>query len=231
MSNVGHRQVGEFTSSRKLIRAQRNPADVCTVVSIYPKDLKDKKDTLTPPNRFLIPAGSYDNPTVIVVGTSSWIKDGVDDQPSIEIPVNAVQLVNSIITDYCQGLLGVDMGTNMPGFFFMPGTITKLEVQNKYKLKLAEAKQKQDNWFRLLVRLGDSLWSRGNGNPLVIMDEMRLGARELGIDKPWIKDFQNAEMIKCFACGGLRNPAYPICPTCKVVDQTHALAKDLKFAV
>jgi hypothetical protein len=95
---------------------------------------------------------------------------------------------------------------------------------------MLEVKNKQDNWFRLLLKLADALWARSNNNPLVIWDEMRIAARELGADKAWTKDFQLVDLIKCFACGGLRNPQFPVCPTCKVVDPNHPLAKDLKFA-
>jgi uncharacterized OB-fold protein len=38
------------------------------------------------------------------------------------------------------------------------------------------------------------------------------------------------ELIRCNACGNLRNPQYPVCPTCKNVDMSHPLAKELKFA-
>jgi lipopolysaccharide biosynthesis regulator YciM len=83
-----------------------------------------------------------------------------------------------------------------------------------------------------LVKMTDTLWSRTNGNPLVVSDDARLAAKELALtNKDWMMDFQAVQNVRCTACGSLRNPLYPICPTCKSVDQTHPSAKDLKFAV
>lgn len=230
MSNVGARQVGEFTHQRPMIRSVRNPMDKATIVSIYPREINEEKITIFP-GKFHIPRGSYQAPSVVVVGSSSWWADRDIEQPILEISISAVQIAQSVIVDYCNGLLGCDMGASMPGMFFIPGELELMEVVAKYKLKLAEAKNKQDNWYRVLIRLADSLWARSNGNPLVIWDEMRLAAIEMGEDtKPWIRDTIHSEMVRCYACGSLKNPEYPVCLTCRVVDPNHPMAKELKFA-
>src|SRR4029077_4532765 len=137
----------------------------------------------------------------------------------LEIPVGSIQVAESIIRDYCNGMLGCNMGDSMPCLLFVLGEHTAMEIKLKYKTKLDEVKAKQDNWYRILVRLADSLWSRTSGNPLAIWDEMRLAARSLNLnDKPWLKDYQQAELVRCFACGNMRNESYPICPTCKTID-------------
>lgn len=229
MSEVGARQVGEFIHQRPMIRSVRNPMDKATVVSVFPKEINETKETIQP-GKFHVPKGSYENPAVIIVGPSSWWRDIDIEQPMLEIPVSATQIAQSLIVDYCNGMLGCDMGSAMPGLFFMPGEFNQLEVMTKYKLKLAETRNKQENWYRILVKIADSLWSRSNGNPLVIWDEMRLAARELALDnKPWLKDYQAVEMVRCFACGTLKHPAYPVCLTCRVVDPNHPMAKELKF--
>lgn len=228
-SPLGARQVGEFMQPRTLIRSVRNPMDKATIVSIYPRDVNDVKETIQP-GRFHLPAGTMKEPSITVVGPSSWWRDVDVDQPLLEIPVSAVQIAESIITDYCNGYLAVSIGDAMPGLFYMPGEFSLKEVKDKYSLNLAQAKLRQDKWFGTLIRLADSLWARSNGNPLVIWDEMRLAARELGRDKPWLKDFQYQEMVKCFACGALRNPEFPICSNCKNVDMTHPRAGEIKIA-
>jgi hypothetical protein len=225
----------EFTAplfnSRRLIRATKNPMDRCTVVSIFPKEINEVKYTIEP-GRFHINPGSFESPATLVVGSSSWWKDIDIDQPMLEIPVSSIQIADSIIKDYCNGMLGCNMGDAMPGLFFVLGEINVLEIKLKYKKKLEETSERQNNWYKILVRLADSLWARAAGNPLVISDEMRLAARSLNFnDKPWLKDFQIVELVRCVACGGMRNPLYPICPTCKYIDTNHPLAKDLKFAV
>jgi len=224
------RQVGEFIQPRPMIRTVRNPLDQATIVSIYPKPIDDEKITIFP-GKFHIDKGSYENPALLTVGPSSWWRDIDIEQPLLEIPVSAVQIAQSVIVDYCNGFLAADMSTQMPGLFFILGEVDKHTVLTKYKIKLAEAKQKQDAWFKTLIRLADSLWARSNGNPLVIWDEMRMAARELGHETlPWMRFDVQATMIRCFACGSLRNPEFPICPTCKNVDQTHPRAKDIKLA-
>lgn len=229
------RQVGEFIApllnSRRLIRATKNPMDRCTIVSIFPKDIDEVKYTIEP-GKFFIKAGTFENPSILVVGSSSWWKDIDIDQPMLEIPVSSIQVADSVIKDYCNGMLGCNMADCMPGLFFVLGEQTVMEIKMKYKDKLKEVKDKQDNWYKILVRLADSLWARSNGNPLVICDEMRLAARSLNFsEKPWLRDFQIAELIRCAFCGGIRNALYPICPTCKAIDPSHPLSKEVKFAV
>jgi len=222
---------GSLLNSRRLIRSVKNPMDKCTIVSIFPKEIDEDKHTIEP-GKFHIPAGTFEEPAVLVVGSSSWWKDIDVDQPMLEIPVSSIQIADSVIKDYCNGMLGCNMGDATPGLFFVLGEHKAVEIKMKYKQKLDETKIKQDNWYRALVRLADSLWSRTSGNPLAIWDEMRLAARSLNLnDKVWLKDYQQAELTRCSACGGMRNPLYPICPTCKSIDNSHPEAKNLKFAV
>jgi hypothetical protein len=226
---------GEFSASalnnRKMIRSMKNPLDKCTIVSIFPKEINEVKHTIEP-GRFHVDPGSFENPAILVVGPSSWWKDYDIEQPMLEIPNSSIQIAHSIITDYCNGALGCDMGDAMPGLFFILGSVNQLEVKTKYREELEKARAKQNNWYNILVKLADSLWARTNGNPLTICDEMRLAARELNFnDKVWLKDFQVAQLVRCVACGGMRNPDFPICPTCKVIDPTNPLAKDLKYAI
>lgn len=230
MSNVGHRQLGEFSAPRKpIIKASRNPYDIATIVSIYPKAIDEFKHTIQP-GKFYIAPGSFNNPAILEIGSSSWWMAG-DGRPTLEIPVSSVSIANSVINDYSNGMLGCDMSTAMPGLFFVPERITVFDVKVKFKGALESAKVKQDNWFKILVRIADSLWARSNGNPLTISDEMRIAAKELNENnKPWLLDFRQAKLENCAACGTLKNPAYPICPTCKHIDQSHPAAKDLTFA-
>ena len=223
---------GPLLNSRRLIRATKNPMDRCTIVSIFPKDIIDEYKPTIEPGKFTILAGTLEKPTILVVGSSSWWKDIDIDQPMLEMQRSSIEVANSIVHDYCNSILGCNMADAMPGLFFVLGEHTVMEIKVKYKTKLEEVSEKQNNWYKVLVRLADSLWSRTNGNPLVICDEMRLAARNLNFnDKPWLKDFQVAEQVRCKACGGMRNPTYPICPTCKAIDSEHPLSKEIKFAI
>ena len=208
-------QVGAFPSQRRIIRGATNPLDKATVVSIYPRDVHEHKRTLTP-GEWKIPAGSYEKPTLLVVGPSSWFRDTDENSPILEIPVSAVQIAESIVRDYNIGILESTLGEREPGLFYLPGEVTLVQLMKDFKPALDAANQRQRRWFQRLVEVADSMWARTNGNPLAIGDDMRLGARILGlVDKPWLKDYQAVTLIKCVACGSLRDPQYPICATCK----------------
>lgn len=198
-------------------RSPDNPMDRCTVVSIYPKEVDEVKHTIQP-GRFIIPPGTYEKPSTLVVGSSSWWKELDEESPLLEIPQSSILIANSIIVDYINGILGCNMNDAVPGLFYLPGNLSVVTIQKEYKAQLDSARTKQINWFKALVIMADTLWSRSQGNPLSISDDMRLAARELNLNsKEWLADFQAAEMIRCASCGNMRNPLYPICPSCHMI--------------
>ena len=227
--------VGQFPlmsdMKRRTIRAPVNPLDKSTVVSIFPKQIFEKKHTIQP-GVFEISPGSYDKPAILVVGPSSWWKEIDENQPLLEIPHSSIQVADSIVRDYCNGILACDMADNMPGLFYIPGEWTVEKLKKEKFVDLNSANTKQKNWFTALVRMADALWSRSNGNPLTISDEMKIAARELNlINKEWLKDSQTMELIRCQACGSLKNPLYPICSNCKAItDPIKAKELGLVFA-
>lgn len=225
-------QVGEFpglqNQNRRIIRAPVNPLDKSTVVSILPKQISERKATISP-GFFEIPPGTYDKPAVLVVGPSSWWREIDEHQPLLEIPVSSIQIADSIVRDYSNGLLACNMSDQMPGLFYIPGeySVEKLKKEHQPLLNKAQAQQKK--WFMELVRIADILWSRSNGNPLSISEDARLACRELNIhNKPWLGDQQTIELVRCVACGSLRNSNFPICQTCKAVADPE-LAKKLNL--
>ena len=227
--------VGEFPgmqqTNRRTIRAPINPMDKSSVVSILPKRIIERKATLQP-STFELQPGTFENPSVLVIGPSSWWREVDENQPLLEIPVSSVQIADAIVRDYCNGLLACNMADQMPGIFYLPGEYTVEKVKKEQPLLLQKALANQKKWFMELIRIADILWSRSNGNPLSISDDSRLACRELNIqNKPWLGDIQAAELVRCIACGSLRNPAFPICQTCKaVVDPVRAKELNLSFA-
>lgn len=219
---------GLYQQNRRTIRAPINPLDKSTVVSILPKSISERKLTITP-GIFELTPGSYDNPSMLVIGPSSWWKEIDENQPLLEIPVSSIQVADSIIQDYCNGLLGCNMGDQMPGLFYVPGEITIVKLKSEFKPLLDKALAKQRKWFMELIKIADILWSRTNGNPLSISDDARLACKELNIqNKPWLGDFQTVELVRCVACGSLRNPKFPICAVCKAIADVD-LAKKLNI--
>lgn len=224
-------QVGEFpglnTFKRRMIRGPINPYDKATVISIYPKELDEKKSTIEP-GRFVVKPGNLDKPAILVVGPSSWWREIDEDQPLLEIPVGAIQVAEAIVRDYCNGIFACDMSSAMPGLFYVPGEKSLDEIRKSFSKELLAAEKRQKNWYSVLIRAADSLWARSNGNPLAISDDMRMAARELGqLNKDWLKDFQMVDMVRCVACGTLKNPQFPICAACGFADPQHPLTKEL----
>jgi hypothetical protein len=228
-------EVGEFPGlhqmHRRTIRAPVNPMDKSTVVSILPKPLLERKITIQP-GIFQLAPGTFENPSILVVGTSSWWREVDENQPLLEIPVSSIQIADSIVRDYCNGLLACDMDSQMPGLFYIPGEFTLAKLKAEHMPLLIKAKDKQKKWFLELIRIADILWSRSNGNPLSISDDARLACKELNIqNKPWMGDMQAAELVRCVACGSLRNAQFPICQTCKAIaDPELAKKLNLTFA-
>jgi hypothetical protein len=225
-------QVGEFPgmvhTNKRTIRAPVNPMDKSTVVSILPKFIQERKITIQP-GFFEIKPGSFEAPSILVVGPSSWWREVDVDQPLLEIPVSSIQIADSIVRDYCNGLLACNMAELMPGLFYIPGEISVKKLKEEYSPLLLKAQANQKRWFLELVKLADIMWSRTNGNPLSISDDARLACRELNIqNKPWLGDIQTSELVRCVACGNLRNQNFPICQTCKAIADPE-LAKKLNL--
>jgi|SRR6185295_10429865 len=201
---------------RKTVRAPINPLDKATVFSIYPVPIHEKKITLQP-GVFDLAAGSYDNPAHLVVGPSSWWRELSLEEPLLEIPVSAILIGESIVRDYCNGLVECDMNENMPGIFFMPGIVTPEALKALHKPILDRAAEKQKNWYLKLVEAADILWARTSGNPLSISNDMRIAAAELSLTKDWMKNYTQMDLVRCKACGTLNNASIIVCPNCKVI--------------
>jgi DNA-directed RNA polymerase subunit RPC12/RpoP len=114
----------------------------------------------------------------------------------------------------------------------VPGEFNIEQLMKDHKALFVSAQTRQRKWFMELIRIADILWSRSNGNPLSISDDARMGCKEMNISqKPWLGDIQAAELIRCVACGSLRNGNFPICQTCKaIVDPELAKKLNLTFA-
>lgn len=212
-------------TNKRTIRQQTNPLDRATIVSILPLEIDEYKHTIQP-GHFHIDIASENDPKVLVVGPSSWWRDIGEEMPLIEIPNGAIIIAESVVNDYCQGMLEVTEDA-YPGLFFIPGEHTVETIKINYSKALTDAKRKQRNWFSNLVNLADTGWANSNGSPRSINGLMRMAAEALGYqDRDWMKTTLDIKKVKCIACGNLRNPEFPICPSCnRVVDI--ALAKKL----
>lgn len=219
------------TDKRRPPKSDTNPYDRATIFSVFPREIIDRTKVTLQPNLFIIPPGKPDLPSRLVVEPAVWWRDIDPEQELLEIPVSAVVLAHSIVTDHNNSIMGANAGDAVPGIFYVPGDIALKELAEKYQTLWDNAILKQRRWYEMLVKLGDALWARTNGNPLAVDDLMRLACIELGLTRDWATLVQRMAMIPCSACGNLRNPAFPICSHCKnVVDKKKAEELGLLFA-
>jgi len=222
-----------FDKKIQVMRAPVNPLDKATIISIYPDAIISINPTIFP-GTFTIPGATLDDFNILVVGTSYWVKEMPDDQPYLEMVVPATEVARSIIEDWGNNVLGIGENRS-PGLFYIPGEFNKTTIKTHpdFAVKLGTAKSRQKNWMLELVSIADKFWVRTNGQPAAIPDTCKMAARYLNInEKEWLnKNEAISELVKCVACGSLRNNAYPVCPTCKaVVDVEKAKLLKVQFA-
>lgn len=213
-----------------LRRAPVNPLDRCTIVSIYPRKIDEKKPVW--PERFIIPPGSIDEPALLHVEPASCWREVDIDQPLIEIPISSLQIAHSVVHDYCVGIFEVNMGVAQPGIFYVPGLHNLESIFKNFAKEFENAAVMQATWYKKLIAEADSLWARTQGNPLAISLDMKMAAEHFQMrEKPWMKDTYTMELTACPGCGTLRNPNFPICQHCKlVIDHEKFNALGMKFA-
>lgn len=204
-------------STKVATRSMDNPLDVCTVVSIFPESITERKHTIQP-GHFHIEAGSLDSPAILVIKPSSWWRELNEGEPLLEIGQSSIIVASSFVKDWKVGLLGVELGESSPGLFFVTGEKTSGQILKEYPDELEQARLGQKLFYENIVRMADQLWARSNGDPLSISSLQKLAAQELKLkEKPWLKDFNTLELVECPACGTLRNNSFPICTTCHTI--------------
>lgn len=212
--------VGSLGRARRSIRTPPNPMDKSTIVSLFPKEINERKPTIEP-GVFKIKGAKKGDFEVLTVGTSSWWRDITPEEPLLELTNSSIQVADSIVRDFINGLFMCDMGENVPGLFYVQGELTKSQVIANHKDKLDLYKKRQENWFAELIKAADILWARTNGNPLAISDDMKMAAEYFEMkQKGWMANIVSYELINCKFCGTLMKPGFAVCSTCHhVVDE------------
>lgn len=202
----------------RLAPSNKNPLDVCTFISIYPMTFTEKKAMV--PEWYTIEAGSEKSPSFqIVTGASAWA-ERMSGQPMLEIPISSISVAESVIRDWMVGIIEVMLGAAQPGVFFLPGSwdMDKLRADKDALQVFNHVVAMQRAWFMKLIGMGDALWARSNGNPLVVSELMRIAASHMQMEeKPWMKNFTATRMANCPACGTMVMPGFPVCNNCKII--------------
>jgi len=192
-----------------------NRYDSATVVSLLPVEIKESKPGLYPGTYVIPPAPARGDFSILVV------HDGVHYVPQLERPpyqavTLAREIAKSLVDDYKEGSLGIDEGAE-PGLFFTSGELTKEEVKKELKEKLLDAADKQLHWYIALVKIADIEWAQHVGNHNVISTMMRHAAQALGLEKEWMIDPNQLQLIYCPVCRNNVSAHALVCGACRAI--------------
>lgn len=185
-----------------------------TVVSFLPWALNELKPGIIPES-YYIPPAINGIPGVLHVKDARaniYIRDG----KTLPVTCPAEEIANALVDDYWKAQLQASDEAR-PAMFWVVGKFSPEEVMTKFSKEITEAKKKQNVWFMRLVRLADDDWVRF-GQHRMITDLQRYAAQSLGqINKPWMKDLEPSEFVKCPACSTLVDVKAALCSNCGFV--------------
>lgn len=239
--NLLHMNAAIPSGGRRVIyQLPKNPADKCTIVSVFPKEIIETKTAIFP-SRFVIPAAEENDFSLTVVDGASYYQSSVIDRmPPTEVQINSAQLAESLVNDYVSSTWLALKGSRSPGIFWIPGAFDKKSILayvhsdgRKFSEMLETARVNQKAWFTEVMNFADEAWARTNGNPRAIMEDARLAAKLLGVEstKPWMNNVVASQLEHCPSCGEMINMSFPVCKHCHaVINAAKAKELNLTFA-
>lgn len=192
-----------------------------TIVSIYPFNIREFKPGLIP-NIFRIPAAK-DDIVVFYVEDAKFPVYMDSERGSIWVTVPALLLANSIIFDFVtaqhrylapvpeEKIVGA-----MPGLFYLPGKISKVEIKDKHKHLIEHAISIQNSWFESLVKEADDDWVRYQKHAM-ITDVQRHACKALHIERAWAVELKSENFKQCPACSNRIHQQAIRCQHCGTV--------------
>lgn len=201
-----------------------------TVVSVLPFPISEEKPGMSP-SVFDIPRAPKGGISVLKVGGSIAPVKIDDDRGSIYVPQDAEKIANSIVQDFINATMCVELGLAEPGLFWLHGDLTPEEVMVSYSGELELCRTKHLNWCKRLVSEADDLWQRYRQHKS-ITDVMRYAAEELGFeDREWAKvmSARPISILNCPACGQECNKEAAVCHACRCILNEDKF-RSLKFA-
>lgn len=202
-----------------------------TIVSIYPKDINERKPGIHP-GQFIIPAAKLGEFSSLIVDDAFfWIDFAEPERKPIKQIVDGFKLATAVVEDFCRNIPGYRIGENYkasPGMFVIAEAVTPVVIAQSYKPQLAEALVNQNNWFKQLVTEADDTWEKTRTHR-AISSLQRLAAKNLGLEKEWIVETVSDKGIKfCPACRTRVHPDAVVCSSCQCILDEDKYAK-MKF--
>jgi len=197
----------------------------CTIASVLPFPVKEPNKPGLCPGEYPLGPSDGKRPVLLIV------KDAVrpqynEDFKIIDMPVPAKTVANSVVDDYVtsQQLTSEEA---CPGLFFVDGEYSQADFEKVFADKINEALNKQDRWFKTLVKDADDWWQQHHQHRF-ISDLARSAARFLNYKREWLDDSSD-KTIKCPACMTYVSREAAICFACHAILNEEKY-KALKFA-
>lgn len=192
-----------------------------TILSICPFETIEIKPIAR--GYFRIPAAEKDDFVVVHIEESSYIQRLPATEHNITIPVAAHHIAKSIVDDFVNSVIEADDAAG-PGMMWFETKLSKMEINAKYKVELAELRNRQTRWFENLCRKADDDWQQYRKIGL-ISGHQRYAAKYLGHKADWLVDYnQNQGMMDCPACFTQINVKAVKCIHCgAILDRVKAL--------
>lgn len=201
-----------------------------TVVSIFPRDIDERKPGISP-GHFTIPKAREGDFELIYLGDSFYWVTFEDQKPPLKMVSDSQEIANSLINDFVRNIPGYNPTANaMPGLFSIPGHPSKGEILAKYRKELEEARIRQRNWYEKVVYEADDLWMRFRQHRM-ISSLQRFACKSLGLEREWSVDIpvDIPKVTLCPACQEKVSPVAVICGHCSCVLDEEKYKK-MKFA-
>jgi hypothetical protein len=192
--------------------------EAATLVSIAPCIIRETKPIL--PSEFFLAKGSFENPSILLVGK------GINDiyvgeergqagpkRSVIRVPVEADVIAAAIVVDWQDAQYGTLPPDAIPGFFWVPGHVTIASLGKE----LIEADQRQQAWFKNLVKLADDDWNKFRQHK-TISDIQRYACNALKLERPWLLDNEIVMALsECPSCFEKVHPKAIVCSHCSYI--------------
>jgi hypothetical protein len=204
-------------------------ADVSTVVSILPYEVKETKPGLIPPEFKMPPVKNGDFELLIVERCHHAVY--LDEtRPRLVVPDPSDVVAESIVMDHKKAIaLGYIPGESEPGLDWVSGAFSnnaegKALFKAQHSATLTQMERLQMRWFKELVRVADDDFAKYRLHKF-ITGLQRTAAAVLGItNREWLIETEIEEALsKCKYCFSAVHPEAIICHAC------HGILDDARY--
>jgi hypothetical protein len=214
---------------KNLIKKPENKApktvdrSVCTIISGLPFRLREEKPGLFPIGMFMIPPVKKIGDINTLIVREGFYFRYVGDGKSIEQYEKAESIARSIVNDYSNSQLGIDISDEdisrhaRPAIFYVYGELTNEDALYECAAEIELAIQQQMRWFERLVQLADDDWQKTHMHK-GISDLQRYAAKALDVRRDWSGMItEQPKQENCPACGTMVNAGVLVCSACRTI--------------